>query len=267
VAAREAALARADQDAAALEARKAEGDGAKAAAEKLKLRDAISAERENGMAGAALLLALGVLGIGGGGVVLATRQKNQAKTLGWVLLGLGGVFVIGSVIVFLTRPKLSEVEDRYAAAHPAKPSAPAFAVTNDGAKICVLNPERSRVTVSKIDDVPLDWRDDGCVNGKTQYGSNAGVWSRTFVPNTEATVTIQSYDPAKTRYTVERYLMAADAMDKARDVRAKYKNNSCTADPTQRQSVADMESAIRATLPQTPNERLVFDCRAGAPKP
>jgi hypothetical protein len=87
------------------------------------------------------------------------------------------------------------------------------------------------------------------------------------VPNGEATVTIQSFDPAKSRYTVERFLMGADAMDQAREIRSGYKNNACTADPAQRQSVADMESAIRGVLPPQPNERLVYRCMAGEAKP
>ncbi len=265
-AAREAALTRADQDAAALLAKRAEGDAAKAAVEKLAIRDAISVERENGMALAGALFGLGLVGAVGG-IVLMGRRTKQQRRYAPVALALAGVAILGAVFVFLGRPKLSDVEDRYIAAHPAKvPAQPAFASTG-GTQICTINPDRSRVTVSKTEDIPIDWRDTGCVNGKTQYGSNAGVWSRTFVPNTEATVTIQSYDPAKTRYTVERFLMGADAMDKARAIRTRYKNNSCTADPSQRQSVADMESAIRAVLPQAPNERLVFDCRAETPKP
>jgi serine protease Do len=261
VAAREAELTRADQDAAATEARRAEGDVAKAATEKAKLRDTIIGERENAMAIAALLLALAVLGIGGGGVALALKNLRS----GWAALIIGGALGIGSVLLFLTRPKLSDVEDRYAAAHPVKAVAQAAFTATDGGKICTINLDRSRITISKTEDVPISWRDDGCVNGKTQYGSNAGVWSRTFVPNSDATVTIQSYDPAKTRYTVERFLMSADAMDKARTIRARYKNNTCTPDPVQRRSVADMESAIRAVLPKAPNERLVFSCSAGKP--
>ncbi len=79
-------------------------------------------------------------------------------------------------------------------------------------------------------------------------------------------MTIQSYDPARARYVVERYLMSADAMEKARAVRARYSNKSCVADPGQRQSIADMEAAIRATLPPAPNERLIFDCDTAPPK-
>ena len=265
VAAREAALTRADQDAAALLAKRAEGDAAKAAVEKQDIRDTIAAERENGLVTAIALFGVGLIAAVGGIVLLGRRTKQQRK-FAPVTLVLAVLFALGSVFVFFARPKMSDVEDRYAAAHPVKaPAQAAFAPTG-GPQICTINPDRSRVTVSKTEDVPLAWRDTGCVNGKTQYGSNAGVWSRTFVPNTEATVTIQSYDPAKTRYTVERFLMGADAMDKARAIRARYKNNSCTADTAQRQSVADMESAIRAVLPQTPNERLVYDCHETSAK-
>ncbi len=262
VAAREAALTRADQDAAAITARRAEGDAAKAAAEKLRIRDDIIGERENGMALAAGLFGLGLVGVVGG-IVLYGRRTQQQRRFAPLVIGLGGLAMLGAVFVFLTRPKLSDVEDRYAAAHPAVPVNIAAAGANDDPKLCVFNPERSRVTVSKTDNIPIKWEDSGCVNGKTQYGSNAGVWSRTFVPNTEATITIQSYDPGRTRYTVERYLMGADAMEKARAIRTRYKNNACTPDPTQRQSVADMETAIRSVMPQAPNERIVFDCQTG----
>ena len=266
VAAREAALTRADQDSAALLAKRAEGDAAKAAVEKLAIRDTITVERENGLAIAAALFGLGLVAAVGGIVLLARRIKKERR-FAPVALGLAGIMVLGAVFVFLARPKLSDVEDRYAAAHPVKAPAQATFASTGGQQICTINPDRSRVTISKTDDVPLDWREDGCVNGRTQYGSNAGVWSRTFVPNGEATVTIQSYDPAKTRYVVERFLMGADAMDEARGIRARYKNNSCTADPAQRQSVADMESAIRAVLPKSPNERLVYDCHETSAKP
>jgi serine protease Do len=260
VAAREAALTRADEEAAALEAKRAENDVAETNAEKAKLRDAIIGERENAMAIAVGLFGLGLVGAVGGIVLLGRRTKQQRRFAG-LALGLGSLAVVGAILVFLGRPKLSAVDDRYAAAHPSAAASLVTNATSVGAKICSFNPDRSRVTISKTDDVPLTWQDTGCVNNKTQYGANAGIWSRTFVPNTEPTVTIQSYDPAKARYTIERFLMSSDAMDKARVIRTRYKNNSCTADPAQRRSVADMETAIRAVLPQTPNERLVFNCQ------
>jgi serine protease Do len=259
--ARTAALAEADEEAAAREAGRSAADEAKAARAKLLIRDAISAERENGFALAGVLFVTGALALGAGLVLLsrgrrATRRRNSA-----IAFSLGALLALGSVVVFFGRPKMTDVEDRYAKANPAKPAAViGDTAAAEGAKICTLVPDRSIVKISKTDDMPLAWKDGGCVNGRTQYGNNAGVWSRTFVPNTEATVTIQSYDPGKTRYSVERFLMPADAMDKARAIRGRYKNNACTTDPAQRQSVADMEAAIRAVLPPAPNEKLVFSC-------
>jgi serine protease Do len=261
--ARDAALSKADEDAAAQLARRSEADAAKAASEKMTIRDQISGERENGMAIAAVLLVFGALAVAGAGVA----QMEKRNRLAIIAAILGAALILAAVIVFLGRPKLSDVEDRYAAKHPVVAQPAATAVSATGPNICTLNPDRSRVTVSKTDDVPLDWQDNGCVNGKTQYGANAGTWSRAFVPNTEPTITVQTFDPAKRRYTVERYLMAADAMDAARAIRARYPAKGCETDPAARQSVSDMQTAIRQTLPKTPNERLVFDCRAGVIPP
>ena len=260
--ARADAQAKADGEAAAREAGKSAADVEKAAKEKAAIRDTIAAERENGFALAGVIFVLGALAAGAGFVLLTSGQPATRRRNATIAFGAAGVLALAALLVFFGRPKLTDVEDRYAKAHPPKavPIAGDPAAT-DGAKICVLVPERSVVKVSKTDDVPLDWKDGGCVNGRTQYGNNAGVWSRAFVPNGEPTITVQSYDPAKARYTVERFLMSADAMDKARGVRARYTNKSCVADPGQRASVADMEAAIRATLPPAPNERLVFDCR------
>lgn len=261
-AARAAALDRADADAAARGARRGEGDAVKVAAEKQRIRDAIDSERDNALAVAALLLVLGGLGAAAGMVLLGQQQRERQA---WIGFGLGAVLVVASGVVFLTRPKMSDADDRYARANPAKPAAIVDANGDDGAKLCRLNEARSRVTVSKTDDVALDWRADGCVNGRTQYGANAGTWSRSFVPNNEATVTIQRYEPAKSRYAVERFLLGADAMAGVRGVRARYKGGECSADPAQRQAVAEMEAAVRQTLPTAPNELLVYDCGPARP--
>ena len=266
ISARNGALSQAEAETQAQDARRAAADAEKASTERLKLRDDISGERDNGMAMAAGLLVLGALGAVGGMILLGNRRR-PSKGAAWAALGIGGALILGAVVVFLARPKMSDAEDRYAKLHPAKPAPVLGADDGAGAKLCTFDAARSVVKLSKTDDVPLDWRADGCVNGKTQYGANAGTWSRTFVPNGEATVTIQSYDPAKSRYSVERFLMSADAMEKARAIRARYKNNACTADPAQRQSVADMESAIRSVLPPQPNEQLVFGCRDTGSKP
>jgi serine protease Do len=267
IGARAGALSQAEAAQQAQEARRAAAEAERAAATKQGIRDDIMGERENGMALAAGLLVLGALSAVGGMILLGDR-KRKPKGAAWATLGLGAALILGAMVVFLARPKMSEVEDRYAKLRPAKPATVLGGTANqqavEGAKLCVIDLDRSIVKLSKTDDVPLDWRDDGCVNGKTQYGANAGTWSRTFVPNGEATVTIQSYDPAKARYSVDRFLLGADAMEKARAIRGRYKNNACTADPGQRQSVADMESAIRSVLPSVPNEKLVYGCRATA---
>ena len=261
ISARNGALSQAEAETEAQAARRTAAERERAAAARLKLRDDISAERDNGMALAALLLVFGALA-GVGAIVLLGDARRTDKRPAWAALALGSALLLGAVIMFFARPKMSEVDDRYAQLNPPKAVPVLGADDGAGAKLCTIDLARSVVKLSKTDDVPLDWRADGCVNGKTQYGANAGVWSRTFVPNGEATVTIQSYDPAKSRYAVERFLLPAEAMDKARAIRGRYKNNACTPDPAQRQSVGDMESAIRSVLPPQPNERLVYKCRA-----
>jgi len=258
--ARAAALAKADELEAARLAGKETESAAKVAAEKQTIRDEIATERENGIAIAALLLVLGGLILAGGGFAFATKRQRIA-----IGAGIGGAtLILGSVLVYLARPRMNDAEDRYAARHPAAKVEPEISETSsEGPNICTLVPERSLVKFSKTDDVPLDWQEGGCVNKRTQYGNDAGVWSRAFVPNEEATVTVQRFDPAKGRYTVERYLMSADAMDAARKVRARYTGKSCATDPAARRAVSDMEAAIRQTLPPTPNEKLVFDCHKG----
>lgn len=265
--ARAAALAKAEEAEAAREAGRSAAEEAKAAKAKALIRDEIAAERENGFALAGVLFVAGALALGGGLVLMSSGRRATRRRNATVAFAAGGLLVLGALLVFFGRPKMTDVEDRYAQANPAKPAAVIGDTAEaEGAKICVLVPDRSIVKISKTDDVPLAWKDGGCVNGKTQYGNNAGIWSRAFVPNGEPTVTVQSYDPAKARYTVDRFLMSAEAMDKARAIRARYTNKSCVTDPAQRQSVSDMEAAIRATLPPAPNERLVFDCRKATPK-
>ncbi len=262
--ARAAALAKADDAEAARLAGQSAADDARVMGEKAAIRDVIVSERENGFALAGVLFVLGALGAGAALVLLTSGLKRKRRRNAAIVGTIAATLVLASVIVFFGRPRLGDVEDRYARAHPAK-AVPIVDDTSvaEGAKLCVLVPDRSIVKVSKTDDVPITWKDGGCVNGKTQYGNNAGVWSRAFVPNGEATITVQSYDPAKARYTVDRYLMPADAMDRARAIRARYPAKGCAIDPAARQSVSDMETAIRATLPPSPNERLTFECRAG----
>ena len=228
-----------------------------------KLRTSISqdiiAERENRIAIAALMLALALLAAGGGGFLLWQGKRNP----GIAAASAAGLLLIGAVIIFLSRPDFSEIDDRVAAAlkdnrPDNSPEQPGKATA--GKYLCRINPERSRITVSQQDELPLEWAEGGCVNGRTQYGRDGAKWSRIFVPNSEQTVTINSFQPDRGELTEERYLMGLDAMTRARAIRSEYGNKACTADPAVLADIEEMVKAIRAELPGQANESLVYEC-------
>ena len=80
-------------------------------------------------------------------------------------------------------------------------------------------------------------------------------------------MTVASIDPTGQEYRVDRYLLDADTMAKAREIRAGVTLKSCTADPDALAGLATQQEAIRAVLPPTPNERLVYQCQKGAAAP
>ena len=61
-----------------------------------------------------------------------------------------------------------------------------------------------------------------------------------------------------------RYLLDADTMTRAREIRAGVTLKSCTADPDALAGLATQQEAIRAVLPASPNERLVYQCQKAA---
>jgi hypothetical protein len=231
-----------------------------------KLRTGISqdiiAARENRMAIAALILVLSLLAAGGAGVLMVQGKRNPA-------IGAAGgaaILLLTAVFTFLSRPDFSEIDDRVAASlkETEAQNVPQQAkIATSGKYQCTINPQRSRITVSQQDEMPLDWADGGCVNGRTQYGRDGAKWSRIFVPNQEQTITISSFQPDRSEFTEERYLMGLDAMTKAREIRAKYGNRTCTTDDKALADIEDMVKAIRAELPGQANERLVYECKLG----
>lgn len=237
-------------------------DEAARAEEEATLRTTISqdiiTERENQMAIAALMLVLSLVAIGGAGYLMMQNKRNYAI----VIAGGAVVLIVGAVLVFLSRPDFSEIDDRVAAVmKDNRRDADEQQVTSAAGKYqCTINPSRSRITVSQQNELPFEWTESGCVNGRTQYGRDGAKWSRIFVPNQEQTVTISSFAPDRQEFTTERYLLGLNAMTKAREIRTKYGNRKCTGDAKALADVEDMVKAIRAELPGQSNERLVYEC-------
>ncbi|NVD26714.1 trypsin-like peptidase domain-containing protein [Parasphingorhabdus flavimaris] len=229
-----------------------------------KLRTTISqdiiAARENRMAIAALILVLSLLAAGGAGVLMVQGKRNPAIGAA----GGAGILLLAAIFTFLSRPDFSEIDDRVAASlkeNEPKSLPQPTSIATSGKYQCTINPQRSRITVSQQNEMPLEWADSGCVNGRTQYGRDGAKWSRIFVPNQEQTITISSFQPDRSEFTEERYLVGLDTMTKARAIRAKYGNRACTTDDKALADIEDMVKAIRAELPGQANERLVYECK------
>jgi len=231
----------------------------------------VSEERENAMAIAAVLLLMG----GGAGFMAAQFRRRAltdegSQTPALVLAGFAFTALVGAVLVWITRPGFSEVEDRVAAAMDEQDGSsvqqgegsgqgPPASLARDGTLICSLVPDRSRIVTARTDDVQFDWAGDGCVNSRTQYGMMDGEWTRVFVPDDEEAVAINRYDPGTRTFRTDRYLLGREAMAEARRVRDAYAPPSCGLTDSGR-IVAEQQSAIMALLPDRPNERLIYTC-------
>lgn len=220
--------------------------------------------RENHLALAGLALVLAVLA-GATALWLRPQRRRREHKAALVVAALG---VIAAPVAWFTRPSIAEIDSRAQAlateaAEPVASEAATDPATSQ-TLVCVFNPQRSRVTVSATDDVPLTFASDGCVNGKTQYAPGPDGWSRVLAPNSDDTVTVSSFDPATRTYRQERYLLDFDAIGRLRAERAKNPAPACGAGPAEARRLADSQAALRALLPPTPNERIVYDCRAAS---
>lgn len=224
---------------------------------------AVLSERDNGLAIAALLL-VGALGAGGWAMMQASSRRGRFQRKH---IFATGALLLAAVVTWFLRPSLSTIEQRAREmqeqpAPIANGSPSASQNTKEtGPMICVLEPQRSRVTVSDITDVPLDWSEDGCVNGKSQYGLAQDGWSRILVPNTEDAISLNTYDPATRTYTVERFLLSLDAMTKARAARAKLNAPACGGGEEAARRFGENQQSIKALLPPEPNERMRYTCQ------
>lgn len=225
-------------------------------AEQAALASAIAANqdrRENRVGIALLLGVLGVILVGGGGLMLAKDRKRPA-----LILGASGLLLIAAgAVTFFTRPSRADLE--IVPITKARLEAPKQ-VRLAGNKLCRIIEERSRVTVSSVEDVRMSWTDQGCVNGRTQYARNGDAWTRMLVPSEEATISVTEFRPAKAEYVVTRYLMGAADMKKARELRSQVELKSCSQDSEGIALLADRQAMIRSSLPMVPNERLVYRC-------
>lgn len=220
----------------------------------------IIAARENRIMLSALLLILS-LGAAGTSYLAFERGKRQ--------YGIGSataaaVFVVIALAIFVLRPSFDKVDAivraKLTKTEDGNATSPANPPDKAGKKMCVIQLDRSKVTVSNTADVAFDWTDTGCVNGRTQYAQSGEQWTRSFVPNNDAQVSVVSYTPDGQSYRIERYLLGFEAMVKARDARNNFDVKGCSADSASKDKIGNMNNAVREVLPLEPNELLVFKC-------
>ncbi|MCB2051599.1 MAG: trypsin-like peptidase domain-containing protein [Novosphingobium sp.] len=240
-------------------------EAAAAARKEKALREAqlsVLEDRDTGMAVAGLLLAVAVVA---GMVTWQARHAGDARKSA-IAGGATALALIGLLAAWISRPGFNEIDERaistLAAATPTPSASPTVAANppQEGQMICSIDLARSRVTSAKTDDIVLDWRKDGCVAGRTQYGLDKGDWARVFVPNDEEVVSVNHYDAARREYRIERFLLGRTAMSAAREERATYTAPSCGAGEDAVRELGAEQTAILSALPSRPNERLVYRC-------
>jgi hypothetical protein len=226
----------------------------------------VIAERENGMglAGLALLIALATAGAGT--FLLQRARTRDAAIAAALTVALFG----GAVTAWLMRPSLAEIETRTDAKlaaldKGAKAKAAPAALAGD--LVCVLDLQRSRVTVSPTNDLTLNWRADGCADGRDQFSGGADGWMRVAVPDKDEAVTVSRFDPATGGYDAERYLLDQAAMTALRAERARQTAAQCGATAEANRATSSGQLALKALLPAAPNERLVYSCAAAQAAP
>ncbi len=223
--------------------------------------------RENRLALAGLWLVLA--GLAAGGALVFAQQDNQNRVRLAALAS--GLLALAAIVTFVTRPALTAdaleadpaqaAAEQAAAEEPAKPADKAkLSEAPDTRKFqCVIDLERSRVTISQTSDVPVSIDKGGCVNGRTQYAElDGGEWERVLVPNQDATVTVANFNPGSESYRVSHYLLDAESMEDARKLRPDIKQ--CTKDAAAIVKLTQAQNAVLAMLPKQPNERLVYRC-------
>jgi len=219
----------------------------------------ILAERESGLATAMVLL-MAALAASGLAVHAWHINLRHNAELGAALAALA---VIGSGVAWINRPDFSDVSERLEdqlREEMQAGSSGKIAAAAHGSLVCTLDEERSRVTGEAPADIPFDWREDGCVNGRTQYGLDQGIWTRVFVPGDEEEVSVNRFDPKTGEYRMERYPLDRAAMARARTARHEYEAPACGTGEQAARDLGARQAGLLSLIPDRPNERLVYKC-------
>jgi len=220
-------------------------------------------ERDNGMALAMLLL---LIALGAGGFAWLSYEDGERRRM-----KIGGsvaaIAAVAAAAAWFTRPPFTQADERLQDVLRQEMSAQDRGAIPTpqpaGALVCTLDPQRSRIVGTASQTVDLDWKDDGCVNGRTQYGFQGGTWTRVLVPQSEASVSVNTFDPASGTYKMDRYLLDNDKMSKVRHARAGYGSATCGGGQEAAEKLGEQQAAVLALLPEQPNERLAYHCAAG----
>lgn len=213
-----------------------------------------------------------VLVAGGAGAYAAHTHRQQNLRHRAIAGSAALVALVAALMAWFTRPAYADiqqrVEDRLRAQMDSQQTDPLpRPASTAGNLTCTLDTGRSRIIGEPVQDIPLEWTDSGCVNGRTQYGATAGEWSRVFVPGDEDTVSVNRYDPQAREYVVERYLLDRTSMDELRTARADFQAPACNAGGAAATDLGDRQQAILTLLPERPNERLVYTCSEDSAAP
>ena len=243
-------------------------EAARAERERAQLEAELSVmnDRENAMAIAGLLL---LLAAGAGFAAFNLRTREDGGKAMRIAGALAAVATVGALAVWFTRPGIDAIDRRVSDMLAAKDGGAGDgpAISNDGnasAELtCTIQPDRSRIVSEPPTDMNFDWDPSGCVNGRTQYGFADGKWTRLFVPNSEAAVSVNSFDPETRTFRTDRFALSQSTMAKARAARSEYKAPACGSEDAASR-LGEMQTGVAALLPTQANERLVYRCRAKA---
>jgi len=232
-------------------------------AERTALFEVLS-QRETGMAIALLALLLAFTAAAGAYLLSEKSRWRDAKVAGVA----AGLLVIGAAVAWLLRPGFADVDRRakeWAAGGTAAPKAASgkgdAGKGDDGNLICTIDLARSRITVSDTSDVALTWNDRGCANGNQQFGRDATGWSRITVSDGDDNASVTSFDPTTGSYRAEHYFLNLDTLSNLREAQRKTPPPASCGGADAARRLGEAQASLRALLPETPNERLVYNCR------